>query len=263
MNERTADHIGATQTSFDVLRTLQEIGPARLTDVADHLDLAESTTHRHLNTLREMRYVSKTGDRYQVGLRLARLGQAAQSRDQAFRMVRPHVRRLAEETEERAIFVAEDHGLGVYIHVETGEKAVRIRTDVGRQVHLHCSSLGKAILSQYDRDRVEEIFDRWGMPAHTDHTITDREEHYGELDRVRERGYAISRQEHIEGINAAAVPITVDGDVIGSLGISGPSHRLNDDRLETELPELLLVSANELELNITYELDDRADHLVE
>lgn len=263
MNDRTTDHVGATRTSFDVLQALQELGPSRLTEIADHLELAESTTHRHLSTLQDMRYVSRDGDRYQIGLRLARLGRAAQSRNSAFRMARPHVQRLARETEERAQFVAEDHGLGVYIHVEAGTKAVRVGFGVGRQIHLHCSSAGKSILSQYSRERVDEILDRWGMPAHTDQTITDREEYYAELDRVRERGYAFNREEHIDGLNAVAVPVTNDETVLGALVVSGPSRRLRGDRLENEIPELLLASANELELNVAYESNDRTDHLIE
>lgn len=263
MSERTGDCVGATETSFDVLQALRELGPARLTDIAAHLNLAESTTHRHLSTLEELRYVSKRSGRYQIGLRLAHLGQAAQTRERAFEMARPYVRRLADETEERAIFVAEDHGLGVYIHVEAGANAVRVKSGVGRQIHLHCTSSGKSILSQYDRDRVESILDRWGMSSHTERTITDREEYYDELQRVRERGYAFNRQEHIEGLNAAATPIATDDEVIGALAVSGPSHRLSGDRLETQIPELLLESANELQLNVSYEMDDQTDHLVE
>nr|WP_255681667.1 IclR family transcriptional regulator C-terminal domain-containing protein [Natrinema sp. SYSU A 869] len=141
---------------------------------------------------------------------------------------------------------------------------MRVGFDVGRQIHLHCSSAGKSILAQYPRDRVDEIFDRWNLPALTENTITDREELYDELERVRERGVAFNREEHVDGINGTAVPVTQDGSVLGALAVAGPSHRLNGERLEEEVPNMLLAAANELELNITYSSSDSpADHIVE
>ena len=259
----TGDRIRTTHTSFEVVLALQELGPARLSEIADHLGMAESTTHRHLNTLLDMRYVSRRDERYQLGLRFARLGRAALDRESAYPRVRSHVRRLARETGERAQFIAEDHGLGVYIAMETGENAVRVGFGVGRQIHLHCSSGGKSILAQYPRERVDCILDRWGLSEHTANTITDRETLYGTLDRVRERGYATHCEEHIDGLNAAGVPVVHEGSVLGALVVAGPAGRLKGERLEAELPDLLRASANELELNLAYADDRRVDHVVE
>ncbi|MFC6719230.1 IclR family transcriptional regulator [Natrialbaceae archaeon GCM10025810] len=258
------NRIASTKTSFDIVHALQENGPARLSEIAAELDLTESTAHRHLNTLCDLRYVSRDGERYQIGLRFARLGRAARTRDPAYEMAGRYVRTLADGTEERSQFVVEDHGLGIYVHVETGNKAVRAGFGVGRQIHLHCASAGKSILAHYPRERVDEILDRWEMPALTENTITDREELYAELERVRERGVAFNREEHVDGINGAAVPVRRDGAVIGALAVAGPSHRLDGERLENDLADRLLAAANELELHVTYESSDgSADHVVE
>lgn len=40
--------------------------------------------------------------------------------------------------------------------------------------------------------------------------------------------------------------------MIGGISVTGPSHRLNGERLESDLPDLLLGAANELELNIAH-----------
>lgn len=258
------NRIGSTKTSFEIVHALQENGPSRLSELAEQLDLTESTTHRHLSTLSDLRYVSRQGERYQLGLRFARLGCTARTRDPAYGMAKQHVETLATETQERSQFVVEDHGLGIYIHVETGSKAVRAGFDVGRQIHLHCSSAGKSILAHYPREYVDEIFDRWELPALTENTITDREELYAELERVRERGVAFNREEHVDGINGIGVPVKRDGSVLGALAVAGPSHRLNGQRLEDEIPDMLLAAANELELNITFSTPDSSnDHVVE
>lgn len=267
MSERErgdGNRIGSTKTSFEIVHALEENGPCRLSEIAAELDLTESTAHRHLNTLCDLRYVSRDGERYQIGLRFLRLGRAARTRDPAYETAKQYVRDLADETEERAQFVVEDHGIGMYLHVETGAKAVRAGFGVGRQIHLHSSSAGKSILAQYPRERVDEILDRWELPALTENTITDREALYEELERVRDRGVAFNREEHVDGINGVSVPVKRDGSVLGALTVAGPSHRLNGDRLEDELPDRLLAAANELELNVTYpSADSSTDHVVE
>ncbi len=256
--------IKSTKTCFMIIHQLQEKGPCRLSEIADQLDIAESTTHRHLKTLQELRYVSRKGDLYQIGLRFARLGMAAKTRDSAVMQVEPYVKQLAEQTEERAQFVSEDHGLGVYLHRYTGANAVEVGTNIGRQIHLHSASSGKVILAQYDKDHVDSILDRWGLPANTEQTITDRDRFYEELDRIRERGYAFNREEAVKGVHATGVPIKPNKRVIGAITVAGPSHRLQGEWFEKELPELLLATANEIEVNITHdEAEQPGNHIVE
>lgn len=259
---RSDGGIRSTKTSFEIVQALRELGPTRLSEIADHVDLPESTTHRHLQTLGDLRYVSRDGERYQIGLRFVRLGRAARTRDPAYEQVQPYVQTLAEDTEERAQFVVEDHGLGIYLHLETGSRAVRAGFDVGRQIYLHCSSAGKVILAHTPRERVEEILDRWVQPALTENTITDRDRFYEELETVRERGVAFNREEHVDGINGTAVPVKRDGTILGALAVAGPSNRLNGEWFEEELPDKMLAVANELELNLTHSSPGSAEEYV-
>jgi len=98
------------------------------------------------------------------------------------------VEQLAEQTEERAQFIVEEHGRGVYLHTATGNHAVQVNSRLGRVKSLHNSASGKAILPQLPEERVEEIVDRWGLEASTENTITDYDELLAELELVRDRG---------------------------------------------------------------------------
>ena len=252
------------EKSFEIIHLLKETGPARLSKIANELDMAESSTHRHLSTLEQLRYVSREGKKYQIGLRFARLGTAARTRHPGFSKVEAYVEKLAEQTDERAHFIVEDHGLGVYLYQCTGANAVNVGTNIGRQVYLHSSAAGKTILSHYNRDRVNEILDTWGLPNNTAQTITDRETLFEELAAVRERGFAFNRGETVEGLHAVAVPVMPDEAIIGTLCVAGPSNRLQGEWFEEDLPQLILSATNELELNLTYNRSDQPeDHLVE
>jgi DNA-binding IclR family transcriptional regulator len=102
-------------------------------------------------------------------------------------------------------------------------------------------------------DRIEEIIDRWGLPQETEQTITSREALYEELDRIRDRGYAFNREEHLKGVKAVGAPVLADdGRVVGAFSVSGPVHRMKGEWFEEEVTNTVLGISNELELKITY-----------
>lgn len=252
-NPKQGRSVKTTETVFTVIEYLHEHDGARLRDLAEDLDLAKSTLHRHLATLTQREYVVKEGDEYYIGARFIDLGQHARSRRPAYEMAKQVVDEIAEETGERAQFIIEEHGWAVYIHRTRGSNAVRTDPGIGKRIPMHLTSAGKAILAHYPRDRIEDIIDRRGLEGATPNSITDQESLFEELERIRERGYSFNNQENIEGLRAVGIPILGPADqVIGALSVAGPTRRLKGDRYEEELPDYLLGIGNELELNIAY-----------
>lgn len=251
-NNRSTSTVQATETTFAVVEALQSLDGGRVNEVAEYLNKSPSTVHRHLNTLLENDYVTKKGDIYHLGMRFLTVGGAVQNREPAFRMARAKVKELAEQTGERAQFLVEEHGYRVYVHTETGERAVETDSQIGKRGPLHCSAAGKAILSKLPEPYVEEILPA-ELPAVSSNTITEWDELSDELKTIRETEIAFNFEESTEGLNAIGTAIMSPNErVIGGLSISGPAHRLKGERLETEMADLLLGVANELELNIKY-----------
>ncbi|WP_440009794.1 IclR family transcriptional regulator [Halomicrococcus sp. SG-WS-1] len=245
--------VKATETAFAIIEGLEELDGARVTQLAEHLELANSTTHSHLATLYEMGYVVQEGDEYQLASRFLKLGEAAKERKEAFDLIEPKVRELAEETEERCQFIVEEHGRGVYLHRETGSRAVWTDSGLGKRIHLHATAAGKVVLANLPEEQTNQILDQWGLPALTDNTITDRATLFDELDTIREQGFAVNREESTEGLRAVGVPIKdSSGRMVGALSVSGPSHRMKGEWFNRDIPNLLLGTANELELNLKY-----------
>jgi DNA-binding IclR family transcriptional regulator len=252
MDDPPNEPLATTERTFTIIQYLQNSGKASVSQIADDLDLAKSTVHRHLATLHGLRYVSRNGQEYQLGLRFTRLGYAAQTQENAFRKAEKQVREISGQTSERAQFIVEDHGLGIYLYMDRGEQAIDTGMRIGQQIHLHYSASGKAILANYPRERVDEIVDRWGLPKQTANTITDRETLKEELDQIEDRGVAFNHEEHIDGLTAVAVPVENDDVVFGALSVAGPTGRMQSDRIEETIPELLLGSANALELELVH-----------
>lgn len=245
--------IKTTRRVFQIVELLMEEEGLRLTDVANRLEMSKSNAHRHLSTLQEEGYIVQEDELYHPSMRFLNIGEYVRNRKQIHEMVRPKVEQLAAETNERSEFIIEEHGRGIFIHKETGANAVHTNTRIGKAIPLHASAAGKAILAFSPPEKVDEIVDTRGLPQLTDHTITDAEELQEELATVRETSIAYNDQELIVGLRAVGTPILgPDEEVLGGLSITGPTSRFTGEMLETEIPDLLLGVANELELNIAY-----------
>jgi DNA-binding IclR family transcriptional regulator len=250
----TKNGIQSVQTALKILELLKDHDGLRLTDVSEEFGLPMSTTHRYLTTLERNNYLIREDSEYRIAGRFIHFAEQIYSRNPAYSMVEKKVQDLAKDTDELVQFLIEEHGRIVYMFNETGEKGIQIDTRAGQYGHLHSTAGGKAILSTWSRDEVEQFCKSEGLPAITEHTITDCAEFYRELETVREEEYAVNDQENIIGVRAVAVPIrTPDDRAVGALSLSGPINRMQGELFEKDLPNRLRGVSNELELNIRFQ----------
>jgi DNA-binding IclR family transcriptional regulator len=245
--------VKTAQTTLKILEALKQQNGATVTELTSAFDLSKSSIHNYLTTLEQDGYVIKEGDTYRIGLRLLNLGGYARHGEQIYDIAKDEVREIADETGELANLLVEEHGKGVYIYRAQGENAVRTDAYIGQRVHLHNTALGNAILAHLPHDRVNEILDQHGMPATTENTITDRDELFTRLERVREEDVAFDEETRLKGLRCVAVPIVNNNDKVeGAISVSGPASRFEGESFREELPEKLKRVANIIELNITY-----------
>lgn len=248
-----ATPVRSLATAFRIVESLHERPSLTLTGIAEELDIAPSTAHRHLTTLEQFGYVCKDDGRYRLGLRFLEVGEQARNRLRIYQVARPKVEQLAEETGEIIQLMVEEGGMGVRLCLEDGERGVPTNTLAGQHVFLHTNSTGKAILANLPASSREEIIERTRLPRQTGNTITDPEALRTELVEIRERGFAFNDEERIEGLRAVGTPVMgQDGEVAGAISVAGPSKRFNGDWFREELPSTLSGAANEIELNLKY-----------
>lgn len=245
--------VQSVERMFDIVERLQERDGATVTALADDLDVAKSTVHNHLLTMKRRGYVTESEGEYYVGLRFLDHGGHARTRNPGYEQVHAKVRELADESGELCSFVVEQGGKGIIAYQEQGDRAVETQSRVGTYDHLHAIPGGKSILASLEPERTDEIVKRHGLPEVTEQTITDMQALEAELDAVSERGYAVNVEEYLRSLNAISVPIpTANSDVIGAITIVGPSHRLSNEAVERTIADQLLGISNELELNLSY-----------
>jgi DNA-binding IclR family transcriptional regulator len=122
----------------------------------------------------------------------------------------------------------------------------------GLRFPLHAQAAGKAILAHLPDDRITEIIETTSLEPVTERTITDEDELRAELDRITDDGYAVDSEQLVSGVAIAAAPILVDGEPVGSVSISFPSGRLQNDDFVSTITQRLTEAADEISINYRY-----------
>jgi len=242
--------IQTTKKIFDIIDLLVERDGARFTALVDDTGIPQSTLYDHLQTMVALGLLVKQDKEYRVSTQFLEIGETIRHQSQVYQAAHEEIKELAEQTGEHASLMIEENGQGVLLDVQKGDQAVNINAYPGRRLPLPPLAPGKAMLANMPSERVETILSEHGLPQYTEQTITDAEELYEELERVRERGYAIDDEELIDGVKAFSVPIIGHQKVWGAVTIGGPTNRMQEEQLEQELLELLMEAANVIELNL-------------
>lgn len=252
MSQHKTKPVGAAKVTFDVIEALKELNGAGVTELADHLDIPKSTTHKHLTTLHQLGYLQQEEGEYRLGLQFLELGGFTRNQIKLYQTSRSELKKLAEETNAWANIVIEENGKGVVVDFARGDRAVELDLYPGKNIDLHATATGKSILSQMPQETVENIIETHGLPAKTEHTVTDAEELFEQLETIRSRGYSLDREERIQGMKCVATPIVVEDQVIGAISISGTTTQMKGSRFGEDIPEKVTDAANVIQINMSY-----------
>lgn len=143
------------------------------------------------------------------------------------------MRALRDELGETVMLSSCSEIDGVVLEQVPALHQVRLSVDPGARFPLHCSSPGKLSLSHLDDEKLQEILQTIEMPAKTASTITSPEAMMAEIQDIRERGYALDREEGIKGACCVSASIRNRmGGHIAELTVVSLSLSLSEERSE-------------------------------
>lgn len=254
MNQDSEPKVKATQTSLTILREVMRRNGATLAELTDDLNLSRSAIHNHLATLEQNGLLIRKSGEYKPGMLLFHMGMQVRNRDPNYPIAKSYVDKLATETGLEVDFCIEELGREISLYSEVGSSG-RADLQAGCLFYLHNNATGKAILAEFPRKRIQEIIDRWGLPAETENAITSEDRLFEELETVRERGYATNKQELMDGYSAVSMACRYpDGELFGALSIGGPTYRIETER--DSLIDALSESVQSLENEIASDNTD-------
>jgi IclR family acetate operon transcriptional repressor len=198
--------------------------PVTFTELTESSGLAKSTTSRLLTALERAGLVRRDpAGRFQPGEVFVSYAWRGSTEADLVSVAQPYLDALGAQTGETVnLGVPREPGLVEQIAQVDSRYLIGGTNWVGMSVPVHCAALGKALLAygaaQLPHGRLERR-----TPA----TITSRDELRADLERVRQRGYAVTDEELEPGLVAVAAPVFGDAmTAVAAVSVSGPASRL-------------------------------------
>ncbi len=215
---------------------LEAEGDLGITEIAGRLGLAKSVVHRLVTALADAGYLahSPTSRRYALGPKAVRLGLVALGRMSIRERAQPILAALAAETGETVTLSLLDGDQRVYAEQVESAQVVRQSIQLGLRAPLYIGASGKAMLAFLPAERRDAIVRRAVRSAasRADGRPVAEGKLLEELERVRERGFAISQSERVLGAASAAAPVfDHHANVVGCISVASVTVRHDADDL--------------------------------
>ena len=212
-----------------------------LQDISVALALPESTAYRLAVTLCKKGVLARsaTAKGYELHASLLRLQIVVRSQIGIGGLALPHLEELARESGETSQLSMLHGNEIVCAEAISAPNLIRYMPEKGRALPLHASALGRIVLAFLPELFLKTYIQRVGLKAMTPHTVTDPRKLRAILQQARSQRWAVSFQQMYVGARGVAVPIfDHKGNVVASLGISGPHPRFSDHRARSCVPSL-------------------------
>ncbi|HEX9710955.1 MAG TPA: IclR family transcriptional regulator [Actinomycetota bacterium] len=232
-SEPQGQTIVAIERAADVLGLFADADEPTLgvTEIAQALGLSKAVVYRILSSFRAKGFIEleEPSRRYALGPRALHVGLAYLNRADIRELARPVLERLSRETNETATLSLRTGSTRVYVDQVTPDRDIKMVVQLGLQVPLHAGGSSKAFLAFLPDDEREEYLAR-PLEKLTGKTITGIRALRKELSDIRERGWAMSLGERMEGAGSVAAPILGhDGRPLAVISVCGPVERFRGE----------------------------------
>jgi DNA-binding IclR family transcriptional regulator len=204
---------------LDALAAWEE--PVSVSELARRLGGQRGTVYQQLQTLIHAGWVRQTSDaRYYLSLRALRVGKAALAQAGLAERLLPALQELADQTgEAAALAVLDGHDVLIIQRIESS-RLVRADIRVGSRMPLLTSASGLVLLAQVSPEQLAGLrADGVELPAPK------------VLGEIRQRGYAVQRDEYQPGLSSVAVPVSLGLDEEPlALSMAAPTERFDEAR---------------------------------
>ncbi|MHB1615194.1 MAG: IclR family transcriptional regulator [Actinomycetes bacterium] len=211
-----------------LVRVVETDQPQTFSALCAELQLPRSTTSRLLGALERHGLIERdpTGA-FRAGGVFAGYAQRAGAPNDLSAMARPVLERLGELTGETVNLAVPRVDRVEQIDQVDSRYLLGATNWVGIQVPLHASALGKVFLAHG-----ASALPSGRLERRTSATITSRLLLEAQLVEVRQRGYAVTREELEPGLVAIAAPVTRgDRGVVAAISVSGPTARMGSAQI--------------------------------
>lgn len=207
--ERKANYAApAAACAAEVLTALKQAdGAQSLAQLERRVARSKSLIFRVLRELESHDLVARDGSgRYRLGIESFELGAAYLAHMSYADVVRETLAQLATDTGDTVNMGVLRDGDVLYVMKFPGASAYVTISRIGGRVPANCVAIGKALLAQLSDEEVRTRMQE-PLPKMTERSVAHLDGLLSELERVREAGYAVDREQAALGRCALAVAV--------------------------------------------------------
>lgn len=233
----------SSKTVLKALKIIEELSGADSgltnSEIANRVKINPSTCYRLLSTLKNQGYISKEDNLYRLGYKIFQIKGLNNNKLLLKKSIEPFLIELEEKFGCTINLGIRRGDSAVPIEIIEGSKNLVVNKNIGVPAPLYASSLGKCFLAFIEKEIREFLLSRINLNSYTQNTITQKSNLINELEKVRNQGYAVDKEEYIEGIVCVGVPIlNKNGEPIFAISISVPKTSINEDAVESYVTSL-------------------------
>jgi IclR family KDG regulon transcriptional repressor len=254
--ENSIYRVQALERALDILDCFNfQNRELSLADVVHRTGLNKTTAKRLISNLTTRGYLQQdpqTG-KYQLGMRLFELGGVVFSSFSLRRAAAYPMTELQNKTGATVLLGVRMEDQLVYVDKREGDGMIRISSDVGWRRPLHYGMLGMVLMASLEAREVDRTLKKYPLEAHTPFSITDADAFSLRLEEIRVQGYAVEKEEAVEGLMGVAGPIKdYSRQVVAALGIALPVGRRNLDEDLAGIVKLVKNSCEKISSELGY-----------
>ena len=241
-SDETGSNASSAERSLRVLATLAGEGrPMSLAELVAALGLPKATLHRICAQLLECAFIARdVNDRnFVVGPALRRLALDTLNHDTVRGLRHAVLADLVAVVGETCNFTTTDGAGVLYLDRVEAPWPWRLTLEVGAHVPLHCTASGKLFLAFMPRERRDRLIAHLKLSRMTATTLTSARALREECDAIAAQGHSFDREEFVDGLVAAAVPVRDGaGEVRAALAVHAPTARMSLELAARRVPAL-------------------------
>ena len=214
--------------------------------LANRLEISKGTVHGIISSLEDLGALIRdpASKKYTLGPTLFELGKSAYSELDMRDLARPIMEELMENTRTSVFVGIQNQQRITILDVVDSNRSLKITAPRGSTIPFLAGAIGKILLADMDDTEIFKIINK-GLPRFTEHTITDPDQFFLQIQLTRERGYGIDDEEYISGVRATAALLQGKPGSSYAIWAVGFKTMLNDQRM-AELATGILKAANEI-----------------
>ncbi len=229
--------------AFDILELfLHNKKEMSLAEIAKLSGLNKTTVYRILSEMLAYGYMNQKekGEKYSLGAKFFDFCGYIKANMGIRDICIPYLMNLVKTTNECSMIAIWDGKNAIITETFHSNHPLRVVPSEGSSISLHSTGPGKIILSSMSEITQDNYYSAAKLESFTPNTISDVQDLKKHITIIQRDGIAYDYEENHIGVNSVAVAIRdITGEVVGAIGLVGPSARFTRTAIKKSSSVLL------------------------